>query len=364
MGIKLYKNSKSEEIGYTAQYKSKKMLKSKSKTFTGQGAKSRAREWLKEIKRGDRNGTLNDLTLQETMLERLQQIEGRGVFHTTENARKAYKNFLRNEKLLKVKMEDCSAGYLTLLLKNLKKEQPGREHFSNEMKFLRSTLFFYKQAYNARFFIEWTHSHTAYGIGCKKPVKAFKYSDVIDCINNVLKEMIADAYRIQFIYGLRKGMAFALRVEDIDYKDGLIHFNGTIIWQKRKRQDYPKTNEKEFVLVPEAREILMKYTSERKSGLVFSEDGIKPLVGSTTSSALKRVGITSHAIRKSVATATKVEKGLENSKELLGHDSTDITIKHYIDQQLANQLSQTPAWLAKLIMGKSAGNGIGGDVSK
>jgi len=355
MGIKIYKNSKNEEIGYTAQYKSKKMLKSKSKTFTGQGAKSRAREWLKEVKRGDRNGTLNDLTLQEAMLEKKRQIENRGVFHSVKITQNGYQNWLKVEQLLQVKMDDCSGAYLSSLLKNLKGLFPQRQHLFCEMKLLRSTLHFYRETYNPRFIVEWTKAHTAYGKGVRKPVQAFEYSVIIERLNRVVDEIVRDAGKIEFMYGGRYGAVYAVRIEDIDYERSLVHFTGTILWRKRERQEHPKTKVQTFALCPEAREIFEKYTQGRKCGLVFSRDGL-PMCDKTIWKQLNRVGLKSHDLRKSAATLVSALKNVENASELLGHASSKITSRYYIDQILAGQLSKTPAMLGKLLNDNNAGN--------
>lgn len=136
--------------------------------------------------------------------------------------------------------------------------------------------------------------------------------------------------RLVASYGLRIGQAIHLRVRDIDFRQGLIHFPA----QKG-------CNALSFPLLPEAAEALLSYLRER--GDATSEEvfltvrgsrrplGINNHLGCALKSYFLRAGIRAtrygaHAIRHAFATRL-MEKGtpLKEIADLLGHRSIETT---------------------------------------
>lgn len=165
------------------------------------------------------------------------------------------------------------------------------------------------------------------------------------------KQLYYVAMLIQLRTGMRVGEVFALRWEDIDWKDGVYRITKTALWRGRTidRQigNAPKNRKnRTVVFIHEVIQQLkqLQQAQSRISGLIFSETGERVKGFSSIlhhyNSALKKAGIPftgTHITRHSFATDFWAQMPNEHGalQSILGHSSPKQT-SHY-----AKALAQT-----------------------
>jgi integrase len=148
----------------------------------------------------------------------------------------------------------------------------------------------------------------------------------------------------------RIGEVLALRKCDVDVESDPVRVSvrGTIVYIKGKgtfRQPRPKTSSSaRTVAVPSwtakvLRERLAKIDGERSDHLVFFSRNGTPLTTANVRRRLRAVlakakieGVSPHAFRRTVATELERSANVDLAAKMLGHTSTEITRKHYIEK--------------------------------
>lgn len=148
---------------------------------------------------------------------------------------------------------------------------------------------------------------------------------------------------------LRIGEVLALRKCDVDLttSPATVRNSGTIVSPKGKptyRQPKPKTaTSVRRIAVPSytaeaLRKQLAKVAGERSDTLVFRSRNGTPLTTNNVRRRLRDIlnevgitGVTPHSFRRTAATTIDRSAGASMAAELLGHTSTEITRKHYIE---------------------------------
>ena len=148
---------------------------------------------------------------------------------------------------------------------------------------------------------------------------------------------------------LRIGEVLALRKCDIDLTTtpASIRVSGTIVSPKGKptyRQPHPKTRTSvRRIAIPTytataLRTRMVDLAGQPAETLVFRTRNGTPLTTNNIRRRLRDVlaaagisGVTPHSFRRTVATTINRAAGADLAAQLLGHTSTDITLKHYIE---------------------------------
>ncbi|WP_423464178.1 tyrosine-type recombinase/integrase [Promicromonospora sp. MS192] len=175
---------------------------------------------------------------------------------------------------------------------------------------------------------------------------------------------------------LRIGEVLALRRCDVDLttNPATVRNSGTIISPKGKptyRQPRPKTSTSvRRIAVPtytaEAlRRQLMSSAGEPPETLLFRSRNKTPLTTNNVRRRLRDIlkevgitGVTPHSFRRTVATTVDRAGGTAMAAQLLGHTSTEITKRHYIEPD-ENVDVRTAEILESLAPGKSPGQAAG-----
>ncbi|MCF4121162.1 site-specific integrase [Antribacter sp. KLBMP9083] len=148
---------------------------------------------------------------------------------------------------------------------------------------------------------------------------------------------------------LRIGEVLALRKCDVDVTStpATVRVTGTIVSPKGKptyRQPKPKTKTSvRRIAVPSytaeaLRARLVELAGEPPETLIFHSRNGTPLTTNNVRRRLRDIlkevgitGVTPHAFRRTAATTVERSGGADMAAELLGHSSTEITKKHYIE---------------------------------
>lgn len=151
---------------------------------------------------------------------------------------------------------------------------------------------------------------------------------------------------------LRIGEVLALRKCDIDLTTtpATLRVSGTIVSPKGKptyRQPHPKTRTSvRRIAIPSytataLRDRVVDLASLEPDTLVFRTRNGTPLTTNNIRRRLRDVlaaagitGVTPHSFRRTVATTINRAAGAGLAAQLLGHTSTDITLKHYIEPDI------------------------------
>jgi integrase len=185
---------------------------------------------------------------------------------------------------------------------------------------------------------------------------------------------------------LRIGEVLALRKCDIDLTTtpATLRVSGTIVSPKGKptyRQPHPKTRTSvRRIAIPtytaEAlRTRMIDLAGHPSDTLVFRTRNGTPLTTNNIRRRLRDVlaaagisGVTPHSFRRTVATTINRAAGADLAAQLLGHTSTEITLKHYIepdtdiDTRTATILETlTPTASASQPSGTSSATDVSGD---
>ena len=146
----------------------------------------------------------------------------------------------------------------------------------------------------------------------------------------------------------RIGEVLAIRRRDIDVTSATpsIRITGTIVSRRGEptmRQDHPKTaKSRRTVAIPSftaeaVRRRLTRHEDTSLDALLFCSRERTPLTTNNVRRQLRHVldlagitGVTPHMFRRTVATASNEQAGVDLAAELLGHTDPKITIQHYI----------------------------------
>lgn len=156
----------------------------------------------------------------------------------------------------------------------------------------------------------------------------------------------------------RIGEVLAIRKCDVDVTctPATVRICGTIISPKGKptfRQDHPKTaKSRHTVSVPTftaeaVRQRLVFVRQEDRDHLLFYSRNHTPLTTNNVRRRLRAIlsaagidGVTPHSFRRTVATVLNRAGGADLAAELLGHTSSEITKRHYIEpDEKVNQVT-------------------------
>ena len=147
----------------------------------------------------------------------------------------------------------------------------------------------------------------------------------------------------------RIGEALALRKCDVDVtcSPATVRICGTILSPAGKptyRQDHPKTSKsRRVVSVPSftaevLRQRLVAVADQDPDHLLFFSRNHTPLTTNNVRRRLRAIldeagigGVTPHSFRRTVATVIDRAGGADLAAEMLGHTSSEITKKHYIE---------------------------------
>lgn len=178
---------------------------------------------------------------------------------------------------------------------------------------------------------------------------------------------------------LRIGEVLALRKCDVDLTTtpAVVRNSGTIISPKGKptyRQPKPKTSSSvRRIAVPSytaeaLRRRLVELAGDPPETLVFHSRNGTPLTTNNVRRRLRSIladagitGVTPHAFRRTAATTVDRSGGLAMAAELLGHTSTEITKRHYIEHD-ENVNVRTAEILEALAPSQEDPGGEGSDV--
>ncbi len=148
---------------------------------------------------------------------------------------------------------------------------------------------------------------------------------------------------------LRIGEVLALRRCDVDLttSPATLRVSGTIVSPKGKptyRQPHPKTRTSQRrIAIPSytaeaLRDRLIHLAGQPSDTLIFRTRNGTPLTTNNIRRRLRDVlaaagisGVTPHSFRRTVATTVERAAGADLAAQLLGHTSTEITRKHYIE---------------------------------
>ncbi|WP_285106374.1 site-specific integrase [Promicromonospora sp. MEB111] len=148
---------------------------------------------------------------------------------------------------------------------------------------------------------------------------------------------------------LRIGEVLALRKRDIDLTTtpATLRVAGTIVSPKGRptyRQPHPKTRTSvRRIAIPSytataLRDRLVDLAGHEPGTLVFRTRNGTPLTTNNIRRRLRDVlatagttGVTPHSFRRTVATTIERAAGADLAAQLLGHTSSEITVKHYIE---------------------------------
>jgi integrase len=160
-------------------------------------------------------------------------------------------------------------------------------------------------------------------------------------LEQIIEVMLGTSARIGEVLAIRKCDVHVTRAPSTDL------ISGTIVSPKGRptvRQPHPKTTTStRLVSVPSftaaaLRERLVVVADEPPDHLLFFSRNHTPLTTNNVRrrlrSVLSEVGITGvspHAFRRTVATVVDRAGGAELAAEVLGHSSSEITKKHYIE---------------------------------
>ncbi len=160
-------------------------------------------------------------------------------------------------------------------------------------------------------------------------------------LEQIVEAMIGTSARIGEVLAIRKCDV------DVTRSPATVRICGTIVSPAGKpthRQDQPKTlKSTRTISVPSfaaevLRERLVVVASEDPHHLIFFSRNHTPL---TTNNVRRRLratlgeagisGVTPHSFRRTVATALDRAGGADLAAEMLGHTSSEITKRHYIE---------------------------------
>lgn len=182
-----------------------------------------------------------------------------------------------------------------------------------------------------------------------------EYHKIInDCIDRNLYHYV-DAFKLQFLTGMRFGELSALQVNDVIEENGktYIRIDGTMLFKKNPARHIISDTTKTFaglrtiVLSPEATEIVKRRMKGKdKDALLFAYNQLantydkqRPLNVNTANQVLKRVAtrqkidkeVTTHYFRHThVSVLADMNVPLRVIQKRVGHASGDLTIKIYM----------------------------------
>lgn len=180
------------------------------------------------------------------------------------------------------------------------------------------------------------------------------HSIINDCIDRNLYHY-ADAFKLQFLTGIRFGELSALQVNDVIEEDGKMYLriDSTMIWKENPARhvisDTPKTfaGLRTIILSPEAVDIVKRRMKGKdQDSLLFAYnqmattyDQQRPLNINTANQVLKRVTtrqkidkeVTTHYFRHThVSVLADMNVPLRVIQKRIGHANGDLTVKIYL----------------------------------
>ena len=158
-------------------------------------------------------------------------------------------------------------------------------------------------------------------------------------------------YKLYITYGLRRGEAIALKWEDIDFDNKLIHINKQFAKEWREFEITSlktKSSIRDLPLTPSIEEILinLRGTSATSTGFIVSDDdGKTPIAPEKVSRHFETLirrhnlpKVVLHSLRHFVATGLKdADVPLKDTAVILGHSSINTTLKYYQHSDLNNK---------------------------
>lgn len=180
------------------------------------------------------------------------------------------------------------------------------------------------------------------------------HSIINDCIDRNM-QYYADAFKLQFLTGIRFGELSALQVNDVIEEDGKMYLriDSTMIWKENPARhvisDTPKTfaGLRTIILSPEAVDIVKRRMKGKdQDSLLFAYnqmattyDQQRPLNINTANQVLKRVAtrqkidkeVTTHYFRHThVSVLADMNVPLRVIQKRIGHANGDLTVKIYL----------------------------------
>lgn len=158
---------------------------------------------------------------------------------------------------------------------------------------------------------------------------------------------LADVMDMLIATGMRSGEVLAIGWADIDLvrDPPTVDIRGTVVWAKAgglQVQEHPKsqTSKRGLLLPTFAIEMLLRRLVDSQSPLVFpsstgtlrSPNNFRRQLRDFRKANGYEEWFTPKTLRKSVGTLVKAEAGLAAAAEQLGHASTMVTSKHYVEQ--------------------------------
>lgn len=191
-----------------------------------------------------------------------------------------------------------------------------------------------------------------------KPKEIWTVEEMHRFLKSVKDHMYYGVLLVLCTYGVRRGEAFGLRWQDIDFDKGLIHIRNALYFDgnEMKLGSLKTTaSARDLPMTPEIKEML--YKNFIKRGMPTNDDFVfissigKPIDGRSflktfqwlsVKAGIKPISV--HAIRHSVATALK-ESGVspKDAQTILGHKSITTTLQvytHTSEEERANAIEK------------------------
>ncbi|MBI3556093.1 MAG: site-specific integrase [Deltaproteobacteria bacterium] len=178
----------------------------------------------------------------------------------------------------------------------------------------------------------------------KLPIKESAYLEiegVISLLQFVEGKPYQNAIWLQLFAGMRVGEVQALRWEDVDLKNGIVHVRRTYLRKEKRFQDHPKGKKWHRVkMPPELWELLKVEAKKARSEFVATSTGSSFLGYRSYAKALQRYChqagvrvITTHGLRHSTSELYMAHGATRDDLRILfAHSSSSVTDRYVHDQ--------------------------------
>ena len=169
------------------------------------------------------------------------------------------------------------------------------------------------------------------------------YRKVLECIVNVDKPTDRSLLALTAFTGMRRGEALALKWEDIDWKEGIVHVTKAIAFKGNQPYVKPpksKSGNRSLPLIPELAEVLKPL--QQLSGYIAGRDTENPLTETMVKNCLNRIRKQSglqdygfHNLRHTYATVMARDPNVTSKtlQTLMGHADISTTFNMYAETE-------------------------------